>query len=192
MTVSAFLRRVALGDTGSTLSIVGQAVGVSAGRRKNKVVKAAFTRAAERVVTTVAKAPAASQRRPAVAPAAPRDPNPALGNPPSAAQKPVRVPRAGGVPEPKVPLEHYPADALPAHIQRGVTLLRVQEGGRVWIDCLPLDAPGDAPFGYDAQGQPSAPYGRDAQGRFRNCLGAALGVASRTGRGHFVGEPDEG
>lgn len=61
----------------------------------------------------------------------------------------------------------------------------------MWIDCLPLDEHRDAPFGYDAHGVPWAPYGRDAQGRFRNYLGAALGVAGRTGRGHFVGEPEE-
>jgi len=116
--------------------------------------------------------------------------------PAAPAARPVAAPPAVSVPRAapsgrKPSRERYPANALPPHIPPGMTLLTAQDGGRVWIDCLPLDAHRDAPFGYDAQGQPWAPYGRDAQGRFRNYLGATLGVAGRTGRGHFVGEPDD-
>ena len=92
---------------------------------------------------------------------------------------------------PKTPLEHYPADALPAHITPGMALSTAQKGGRIWIECLPLETHRDAPFGTDTHGQPWAPYGQDAKGRFLNYLGATLGVAGRTGRGHFVGEPDD-
>ena len=53
--------------------------------------------------------------------------------------------------------------------------------------------PGTHPSTRTPRGHPPwARYGRDAQGRFRNYLGAALGVAGRIGRGHFAGEPDEG
>ena len=92
---------------------------------------------------------------------------------------------------PRAPLEHYPADALPAHITPGMALSTAQKGGRIWIECLPLETHRDAPFGTDTHGQPWAPYGQDAKGRFLNYLGATLGVAGRTGRGHFAGEPDE-
>ncbi|MHB1529893.1 MAG: hypothetical protein ACYCXT_10770 [Acidiferrobacteraceae bacterium] len=91
----------------------------------------------------------------------------------------------------KAPLEHYPADALPAHLLPGVTLATAEAGGRVWIDNLSFDRHADAPFGSDAHGHPWAPYGRDAKGRFLNYFGATLGASGRTGRGHFVGEPDE-
>jgi hypothetical protein len=158
-----------------------------------KVVKAAFAIAAERRVQTAAPPSRVAARsvpaRPAPTVAPPRETEPAAPAPSILGPKPASVPAAASPGRPS-PREHYRADALPSHIVPGMTLPAAQDGGRVWIDCLPFDAHRDAPFGYDAHGAPWAPYGRDAQGRFRNYLGAALGVAGRTGRGHFVGEPD--
>ena len=89
------------------------------------------------------------------------------------------------------PLEHYAVGALPAHLTAGMTLAMAAEGGAIWIDPSASAADAEAPYGLDGQGIPWAPYGRDARGRFQTYFGTLLGVASRTGRGRFVGEPDE-
>ncbi|MHB8414616.1 MAG: hypothetical protein ACYDB1_04415 [Acidiferrobacteraceae bacterium] len=148
---------------------------------------------ARRTKTPSSAAPAATRtttpHSPVPVAAPPRETKPEASVPSTTEAKPVPVPgvRQGH----KAPLEHYPADALPAHITPGMALSTAQKGGRIWIECLPLETHRDAPFGTDAHGQPWAPYGQDAKGRFLNYLGATLGVAGRTGRGHFVGEPDE-
>ena len=160
-----------------------------------QVVRAAFGIAAERVVKTGLVPPAV--RPMAAAPATPPTTPPPL---PATAPAPVNTPRAApppmGIhrtdpPRPDAPVEHYRADALPPHVQPGMTLATVQNGGRVWIDSLPFEAHRDAPFGVDPQGHPWAPYGQDAKGRFRNYIGSSLGATGRIGRGHFAGEPDE-
>ncbi|MHB8562636.1 MAG: hypothetical protein ACYDDA_01575 [Acidiferrobacteraceae bacterium] len=158
-----------------------------------QVVRAAFAMAAERVVKTGPVPPAV---RAAGTPATPRKSTPphatpASLSPPRAAPLPlVGIPRTDP-PRPDAPVEHYRADRLPPHLQPGMTWATVQNGGRVWIDCLPFDANREAPFGTDAHGAPWAPYGRDAKGRFLNYIGSSLGATGRIGRGHFVGEPDE-
>ena len=151
-----------------------------------QVVNTAFERAAERI----ARAGSPPQG------AAPKISAPVTRTPSAPVAAPAPESRGTPIPVPPKPMspgprERYRADALPAHVTLGMTLPTAQDGGRVWTDCLPFEAHRDAPFGVDANGMPWAPYGRDAQGRFRNYLGAALGVAGRTGRGHFVGEPDE-
>lgn len=89
------------------------------------------------------------------------------------------------------PLERYAVGALPAHLTVGMTLRVASDGGSIWIDPSASAADAEAPFGLDDRGIPWAPYGRDTQGRFRTYFGTLLGVAGRTGRGRFVGEPDE-
>jgi hypothetical protein len=161
-----------------------------------QVVRAAFAIAAERVVKT-GSVPAAA---PAVCSGSASPTTPRRTPPPPTAPVPVRPPNATrpvvepsrvAPPGTKAPLEHYPADALPAHLQPGMTFALVENGGRVWIDNLPFETHRDAPFGVDAQGSPWAPYGQDAKGRFLNYFGATLGTSGRIGQGHFVGEPDE-
>ena len=151
-----------------------------------QVVNTAFERAAERI----------ARAGPPPQGAGPKISAPLTPMPSAPVIAPVPGPRGTSIPvapksTPPVPRERYCADALPVHITPGTTLPTAKDGGRVWIDCLPFETHRDAPFGVDAHGVPWAPYGRDAEGRFRNYLGAALGVAGRTGRGHFVGEPDE-
>ena len=153
-----------------------------------QVVNTAFERAAERI--------AHAGSPPRVAAPTMSAPPPVTPMPSAPVTAPAPVPRYTSTPVTPKPTqpdtrERYRADALPPHITPGMALPTAQDGGRVWIDCLPFEAHRDAPFGVDAHGLPWAPYGRDAEGRFRNYLGAALGVAGRTGRGHFVGEPDE-
>ncbi len=160
-----------------------------------KVVQAAFGIAAERVVKA---GPVPPSVRPAAA--APATPPTTPPPPPATSSAPVRAPIAvpppaaigrTELPRPDAPVEHYRADMLPPHLQPGIPLATVQNGGRVWIDSLPFETHRDAPFGVDAQGRPWAPYGQDAKGRFRNYVGSSLGATGRIGRGHFVGEPDE-
>ena len=157
------------------------------------VVRAAFAMAAERVVKAGPDSPAApavgrGAASPTPSPGTPAPaPTPVPESPPNATP-PVAGPSRVGA---KAPLEHYAADALPAHLTPGSPLLTVQDGGRVWIDNLPFETHRDAPFGPDAQGRPWAPYGQDAKGRFLNYFGSTLGASGRLGRGHFVGEPDE-
>ncbi|MHB8549444.1 MAG: hypothetical protein ACYDB8_00525 [Acidiferrobacterales bacterium] len=186
--IPALARAVRAGAERGTLAALLMASGFSRATAYRTV-----QRARARVQSDPAGAPGVGAMQPTTAPTAgPVMPTVRPLDARVSAHSPVSAPSAiASKPQPKAPLEHYPADALPPHIAPGVSLGTAAEGGRVWIETLPSAHHAEAPFGVDRIGTPWAPYGRDNQGRFRNYFGAALGVPGRTGSGHFVGEPDE-
>ena len=163
-------------------------------RTAYRVLRAAAARIVSAPADPIAGSPV--RRVKVASPAAATVPAPAI--PPGESRPPTPTasgPQRISVPAPRrmttAPLEHYTVGALPQHLSVGMTLALAADGGSVWIDPLASAADAEAPFGLDDQGIPWAPYGRDAHGRFRTYFGALVGVAGRTGRGRFVGEPDE-